>query len=261
MSTTATRGEVLRTSTLEGGALLHVVLATPKANLIDGPKIRALAETFERARRTPEVKVIVLEGEGAHFSFGASVEEHLPANCADLLRALHGMLRTLLACHVPCLAAVRGQCLGGGLELVSLCHRVFAAPDARLGQPEIVLGVFAPVASLTLSERLSRGAAEDLLLSGRSLTAEEARALGLVDEVHDDPRAAALAYARAHLLPRSASSLRFAVRAARAPLLARFERELPELERLYLEELMRSADAVEGLTAFVEKRTPRWRNA
>ena len=79
--------------------------------------------------------------------------------------------------------------------------------------------------------------------------------------MHDDPRAAALAYARAHLLPRSASSLRFAVRAARAPLLARFERELPELERLYLEELMRSADAVEGLTAFVEKRTPRWRNA
>jgi len=261
VSETATSSDVVRVAELDGGAVWHVVLATPKANIVDSPKIRALHAIFLRASRTPALKAIVLEGEGAHFSYGASVEEHLPANCAAMLASLHAMLQALLECHVPCLAAVRGQCLGGGLELVALCHRIFAARDARLGQPETVLGVFAPVGSLALTERLGRGAAEDLLLSGRSLLVEEARALGLVDEVVEDPRAAALDYARKHLLPKSASSLRFAVRAARLSLEERFRHELPRLEKLYLEELMHSADALEGLDAFVTKRPPRWRNA
>lgn len=261
MSETATESGVVRVHEFDGGAIWHVVLATPKSNLIDAPKIRALHEVFERAGRTPALKAIVLEGEGAHFSFGASVEEHLPAGCAAMLASLHAMLRELLASHVPCLAAVRGQCLGAGLELVALCQRIFAAPDARLGQPEIVLGVFAPVGSLVLAERLGRGAAEDLLLSGRSLGAEEARELGLVDQIAEDPRAAALEYARKHLLPKSAASLRFAVRAARLGFEQRFRRELPRLEQIYLQELMRTADALEGMEAFLAKRPPRWRNA
>jgi cyclohexa-1,5-dienecarbonyl-CoA hydratase len=261
VSETATSTDVVRVVELDDGAIWHAVLATPKANIIDSPKVRALHALFERAGRTPALKAIVLEGEGAHFSYGASVEEHLPANCAAMLASLHGMLRALLASHVPCLAAVRGQCLGAGLELVALCHRIFAAPDARLGQPEIALGVFAPVGSLALAERLGRGAAEDLLLGGRSLAAEEARTLGLVDQVNEDPRVAAFEYARKHLLPKSAASLRFAVRAARLELEERLGRELPRLEQLYLQELMQSADALEGLEAFLAKRPPRWRNA
>jgi cyclohexa-1,5-dienecarbonyl-CoA hydratase len=159
------------------------------------------------------------------------------------------------------LAAVRGQCLGGGLELVSLCHRVFAARDARLGQPEIVLGVFAPVASLLLADRVGRGAADDLCLSGRSVTADEALAMRLVDEVVDgDPAEAALGWARTHLLPKSASSLRYAVRASRAEQRARLATELPRLERLYLDGLMSTADAIEGLQAFVERRPAVWRD-
>jgi cyclohexa-1,5-dienecarbonyl-CoA hydratase len=168
----------------------------------------------------------------------------------------------MVDCAVPLLAAVRGQCLGGGLELVTACHRVFAARDARLGQPEIVLGVFAPFASVALAERVGRRHAEDLCLTGRNVTSEEALAIGLVDELCDgDPAERALAYARQHLLPRSASSLRFAVRAARHGLRARLAAELPAVERLYLDELMASADAVEGLTAFLEKRPPAWKDA
>jgi cyclohexa-1,5-dienecarbonyl-CoA hydratase len=150
--------------------------------------------------------------------------------------------------------------VGGGLELAAFCHRVFASHDARLGQPEITLGVFAPVASFILRERMGRGGAEDLLLSGRSIDAGEALRLGLVDEIHDDPAAAAMAYARTHLVPKSSSSLRRAVRASRLGFARRFSDEIAQLESMYLHDLMRTGDAVEGLQAFLEKRPPSWKN-
>jgi cyclohexa-1,5-dienecarbonyl-CoA hydratase len=112
-----------------------------------------------------------------------------------------------------------------------------------------------------LSERIGRGRAEDLCLSGRSVTAEEGLAMGLVDEVAADPGAAALAYARKHLLPKSASSLRLAVQAVRGGFEERFRNELARVERLFLEDLMSTADAQEGLQAFLEKRDPEWKNA
>ena len=158
------------------------------------------------------------------------------------------------------LAAVRGQCLGGGLELAGFCNRLFASPDAKLGQPEIALGVLAPVASVVLAERVGRSRAEDLCLSGRSLTAAEAERIGLVDEIAEDPTEAALGYAREYLLPRSASSLRIAVRALRSGFAERFRAQLAEVERLYLQELMSTTDALEGLQAFLEKRAPSWSN-
>jgi cyclohexa-1,5-dienecarbonyl-CoA hydratase len=251
----------VRVERLEGGALWRVLLATPKANLVDREKSEILGSLFEQAGREPGLKAVILEGEGPNFSFGASVQEHFPDHCAAMLHSFHSLFRRMLEASVVTLAGVRGQCLGGGLELAAFCNRVFTSPDARLGQPEIVLGVFAPVASILLAERMGRGRAEDLLLSGRTLSAEEARAAGLVDEIAEDPGQAALAYARQHLLPRSASSLRWAVRAARSGYARGFLSDLAEVERIYLEKLMSTRDAVEGLRAFVEKRPPRWSNA
>lgn len=255
------RGAPVVLDRLEDGAIWQVKLATPKANIIDGRKTELLTGIFAEARDDGGLKAVILEGEGPHFSFGASVEEHLPAQVKEMLRGFHGLFKAMLDSAVVTLAAVRGQCLGGGLELAAFCHRLFVAPDARLGQPEIVLGVFAPVASIALAERVGRGAAEDLCLSGRSLGAEEALAIGLADEIAEDPGAAALAYAREHLLPRSASSLRLAVRAVRGDYAQRFRKALDEAERLYLDELMATDDAVEGLNAFLEKREPRWKNS
>jgi len=247
---------------LEDGAVWRVALGGSKGNVVDAALTNALAETLGAAARTPALKALLLEGQGKHFSFGASVQEHLPGQVEGMLRRFHGLLLQMIDSGVPLLAVVRGQCLGGGLELVTACQRVFAARDARFGQPEIVLGVFAPFASAALAERVGRRHAEDLCLSGRSVTAEEALAMGLIDELCDeDPAERALAYVRQHLLPRSAASLRFAVRALRQGLRARLAAELPALERLYLDELMNSADAVEGLTAFLEKRPPSWKNA
>jgi cyclohexa-1,5-dienecarbonyl-CoA hydratase len=238
-----------------------VVFGSSKGNVLDGALTDALTAVFREAAGTREIRAICLEGQGAHFSFGASVPEHLPDQVAGMLGRFDALLKALVASHLPVVAAVRGQCLGGGLELATLCHRIVASRDAKFGQPEIALGVFAPVASVVLVERIGRGRAEDLCLSGRSLSAEEAHRIGLVDELTDgDPAAAALAWAREHLVPKSASSLRMAVQAARAGLVARLASDLPAVERLYLDRLMATHDAVEGLTAFIEKRPASWRH-
>lgn len=260
-SASSTVPAVVRREVIDGGALWRLVLATPKANVLDAAKIAALTHAFRALEREPRVKCALIEGEGAHFSFGASVEEHLPERFEAMLASFHGLFRAMLAAGVPTAAVVRGQCLGGGLELASFCTRVFASPDAKLGQPEIRLGVVAPMASFWLPERIGRAAAEDLLLTGRSVDAEEARALRLVDQVADDPNAAALSWARAHLLSLSASSLRHAQRLARAGVARRFDLEIACAESAYRDELMLSEDANEGLRAFLEKRPPRWSDA
>lgn len=255
------RGEPVRVTALEGGLVRAITLSRPKANVLDGATIHALGEAFHAAAADPCVRAVLLAAEGPHFSFGASVEEHLPGREKAMLEALHALLRGILATDLPLVAVIRGQCLGAGLELVLLAHRIVAAPDARLGQPEIGLGVIAPAASVLLLERVGRPVAEDLLLSGRSVDAAEALRVGLVDEVAAEPAGAALAWIRTHLLAKSASSLRCAVRAARVGLIERVERDLPRIESLYLERLMRTRDAEEGLRAFLEKRLPRWRDA
>jgi cyclohexa-1,5-dienecarbonyl-CoA hydratase len=240
------------------GALLRLRLSRPKANIVDAAMIAALRAALDEHLSGTRLRAVLLEAEGPHFSFGASVEEHLPGSCAAMLRELHALLLTLVASPVPVLVAVRGQCLGGGLELAAAGHRIFAAPGATLGQPEIKLAVFAPAASCLLPERIGRSRADDLLFSGRGIGAEEAHRIGLVDALADDPSAAALAWFEEHLAMRSASSLRFAVRAARYDFVYRIRRKLAEVERLYLAELMATHDAVEGLSAFIAKRPPVW---
>lgn len=247
---------------IDGGAWWRVVLGGSKGNIFDTHLTNALTTTFRDAARAPGLKALVIEGDGANFSFGASVQEHLPGQVAGMLDRFHHLLFALLDSHVVALAAVRGRCLGGGLELATVCDRVFAGRDAVLGQPEITLGVFAPAASVALAHRIGHARAVDLCLTGRTIGAPEALAIGLVDEIAEEhPADAALAWARRHLASRSAASLRLAVRAVRAHLVAALRTELPAIERLYLDELMQTSDAVEGLQAFLEKRPPQWRHA
>jgi len=161
------------------GALLRLRLARPKANVIDAEMIAALAHAFSAHEKNRGLVAALLDHEGPHFSFGASVEEHLPERCAQMLRSLHALLGGMLEWPKPILVAARGQCLGGGLELALAGSLIFVAPDARLGQPEIKLGVFAPAASVLLPLRIGQARAEDLLLSGRSIDAATAAALSL----------------------------------------------------------------------------------
>jgi len=242
------------------GRLLRLRLNRPKANLIDAEMIAALDAAIAQHVGTPCVGAILLDADGPHFSFGASVEEHLPGQCDAMLRSLHQLVLRLVESPVPVLAAARGRCLGGGLELVLACHLVFVAPDATLAQPEMNLGVFAPAASCLLPELVGPGRAIDLLLSGRGISGSEAAAIGLAREAAPDPERAALDYFEAHLKPKSASSLRFAVRAARLDYAARIRARMAAVERMYLDELMTTHDAVEGLNAFMAKREARWQH-
>ncbi len=242
------------------GTLLRLRLARPKANIVDAAMIAALRQALAEYRDIPELRAALLDHEGPHFSFGASVDEHMPDQCADMLKSLHALIRDMLDFPLPLLVAIKGQCLGGGLEVAAASSMLFAAPDAKLGQPEIKLAVFAPAASCLLPERIGQARAEDLLFSGRSMGAEEALATGLIDNLSDDPEAAALGYFDKALAPSSASTLRFAVRAAREEYRQRVTAKLERVETLYLAELMQTHDAVEGLTAFVEKRPAKWEN-
>ncbi len=242
------------------GRVLVLELDKGRGNILDRPMVAALRKGLKLARE-PRVAAVVLHGRGDHFSFGASIEDHLPDRIGEFLAQFHGLLRDMMEVSRPFVAAVRGRCLGGGLELAAFCHRVVASPEATFGQPEIKLGVFAPVASLVLPERIGRAAADDLLLGGRTATAEEAQRLGLVDQVDTDPLAAALAHIESEWASLSPSSLSLAVRAARWSWYDSLRRHLDEVERLYLDDLMRTRDAVEGIKAFLEKRAPRWGEA
>jgi cyclohexa-1,5-dienecarbonyl-CoA hydratase len=242
------------------GALLRLRLARPKANICDAQMIAALQAALDSHRGSSGLRGVLLDAEGPHFSFGASVEEHLADRCAQMLGSLHRLILTMVEFPAPILVAVHGQCLGGGLEIALAGGPIFAAPAAQFGQPEIKLGVFAPAASCLLPWRINHSAAEDLLWSGRSIAAADARAIGLVQVLADDPQAAALAYFDEHLAPRSAAALACAVAAARAPRVRELRARLAQVEQLYLERLMRTHDANEGLAAFLGKRAPSWQH-
>ncbi len=240
------------------GALLRLTLARPKANLIDAAMIAALSEALALHRAKRGLRGVLVDAEGPHFSFGASVEEHLPKACAQMLASLHALILSMLDYPVSIATIVRGQCLGGGLEVALAGGRIFASPDAQFGQPEMKLGVFAPAASVLLPWRVSQPDAEDLLLSGRSIGADEARAIGLVQQVDDDPERAALEWFDTWLAGKSASSMALALMAARGARVREARARLAEVERLYLEVLMHTRDAREGLAAFLAKRAPIW---
>lgn len=242
------------------GRLLRLRLSRPKANLIDAAMIEALDRALTEHLDNAGLGAILLDAEGPNFSYGASVEEHMPAQCEAMLAGIHRLILRMLEAPVTILVAVRGQCLGGGLEVALAGHLLFAAPDAALGQPEMKLGVFAPAASCLLPELIGPMRALDLLLSGRTVSGAEAAQVGLVREAQPDPEQAALAYFREYLQPKSASSLRYAIRAARSDYAARVRAKIKSVERLYLDDLMQTHDAIEGLGAFMAKRAVQWQH-
>ncbi len=243
----------------EGGRLL-LTIEGPNGNALSVAMIEAMRRELARARALPHLKLVSIEGAGSDFSFGSSIPEHRPEAIGDALPLFHALITDLLDVPAPTAALVRGRCLGGGFEVALACDVVFGEADALLGVPEIRLGVFAPVASVLLPARVGASRAASSLLTGEPRAAAAWQQMGLVEAVAPRGRLSAFVedwYAR-ELAPRSAAALRHATRAARLGLRRLVASDLPEAERLYLQELMRTRDAVEGITAFLEKRSPRW---
>jgi cyclohexa-1,5-dienecarbonyl-CoA hydratase len=242
------------------GQILNLILNAPKGNILDRKMMSELITAIKENGGTPSVKALVFRGEGEHFSFGASVAEHQKEFVAEMLATFHDLFRTLITLSKPCFAVVRGQCLGGGLELAAFCHWIFASDEAKFGQPEINLAVFPPVASLILPHLVGQSAADDLALSGRTISAQEAKQMGLVYSVSANPEAELNEFLSKNILPKSAVALRFAAKASRYEMHQAFLKNIEALEKMYVQELMETEDANEGIKAFMEKRKPMWKN-
>ncbi len=247
-----------------GGAVAQIIMENGKGNVIDSGMMAELLIAFEDFRSMGELKLITFEGAGKHFSFGASVEEHQKEQAAEMIHSFHNLFLKLKDLAIPTLAKINGQCLGGGMELAIMCNFLFAEKTSKFCQPEIILGVFPPPASIILAEKIGLAKAEEIIITGMTFTGEEGKDFGLINDVFDDVielEAEVNKFIDHHILPKSASSLRFAVRASRVKFNRLLEDFLPLLEEMYVKELMNTRDANEGIISFLEKRKPVWNNS
>jgi cyclohexa-1,5-dienecarbonyl-CoA hydratase len=235
-------------------------LAAPPGNVIDTALCGDLAAAVRSHGRDPRLKAFLLAAEGKHFSYGASVPEHEAGKVEKFLPAFHDVFLQLTGAGVPLVAAVRGLCLGGAFELVAFGSFVVAEETARFAAPEVRLGVFPPAACVILPWRVGGARAEEMVLLGREVPAAEAHAWGLVTRTcpPGELEAATERFLDEAIRPRSAAALRHAHRAVRRTLDETLCARLRNLERLYLEDLMETRDAKEGIRAFLEKREPVW---
>ncbi len=256
--------EKLRIEYSHNNSIARIILDDGKGNVLDAIMMSELQELLNSFKGKNELKLITFEGEGKHFSFGASVEEHTRENAPQMLKSFHQLFYTLGELSIPTAAKISGQCLGGGLELALACNFMFADETAKLGQPEIILGVFPPPASLILPLKLGSAKADELLITGKVITAERGKEIGLLNEVYDDKEAMNTEVEKwisKQILPKSASSLRYATRAGRTFFNHIIGKFLPELESTYVDQLMETKDANEGIQSFLEKREPVWQNS
>jgi cyclohexa-1,5-dienecarbonyl-CoA hydratase len=244
------------------GGLRRLILDRPPLNVLHIPMLRELDEAAAQVHADPDAAVLVVTGAGKAFCAGVDVADHTEDRVGEMIGVFHAALNRLLALELPVVAVLNGAALGGGLEVALACDVVLARSGAKLGQPEIQLGVFPPFAAVVLPRLVGRARAMDLCLSGRTFTAEEGRDMGLVQHVF--PRDSFAQDADRYVAALTALSgpvLRLTKRAVSGGAHAPLGDALHATERLYLDDLMKLEDSREGLAAFLEKRPPAWKGA
>lgn len=244
------------------GRLGRIVLDRPPLNILDVPMLGELVAALDTVASDPRISAVLLTGEGRAFCAGVSVEDHTADRVEGMIGAFHEVIDRLLAFESPVIAAVNGAALGGGCELALACDVVLLREGAKIGQPEIRLGVLPPAAAVLLPRLIGRQRALDVVLSGRTFEGAEAVRMGLAGQTlpAEDFTAAARRYAH-DVASLSRPVLRLAKRAIREGETGSVSDAMRRVERLYLDDLMRLPDAREGLAAFMEKRTPVWEEA
>ncbi len=240
--------------------IARITLAAPPLNVLNLPMMDELLAALEDIEQQPAICAVVLAGSQRAFSAGVDIKEHTPDKVHNMLAKFHSVIRAVLASKKVTVAAIQGQCLGGGAELALVCDLVYTARDATWGFPEIKLGCYPPVAAVALSALVGQKRAADLVLTGRTISGDEALAIGLatgaaraeeLDSVVND--------ATARLAKLSPAALRMAKKAFYAWDAIHLDKGLARAEKIYLEELMATADAKEGIQAYMEKRQPVWK--
>ena len=241
----------------------RLTLSKPPLNVLDIAMMREINTVLEGVDDDPSIKGLVFEAaEGSTaFSAGVDVSEHTSDMVEEMIQVFHRIFRLLDEVEVPTVAVVGGAALGGGCELALSCDMVIASEKASFGQPEIQVGVLAPVAAVALPGIIGHKKAMELLLTGDRIRAAEAERLGLVNKVvPPDELGAAADELVGKLSKLSAATLRLTKRAVRIGSVGRFDDGLTAVEELYLGPLMDTEDAHEGLSAFMEKRAPVWKD-
>lgn len=244
------------------GGMAAVTISRPPHNVLDIPTMAELDAAINLAERDQTIKVLMITAAGEKaFSSGVDVMDHTPDKVVDMINTFHGLLTRLTRFPVPTIAALNGAALGGGCELAIACDMIVAKEGARIGQPEIRLGVFPPIAAILLPKMTSIAKVMELLLGGGLIIAEEAKSLGLVNQVFPAERFSEDCAAFAEqFVGLSRVALMYTKKAVREALDKPFPLALADLERIYLKELMSTHDAIEGLKSFIEKRKPVWAN-
>ncbi|HEX8894518.1 MAG TPA: enoyl-CoA hydratase/isomerase family protein [Terriglobales bacterium] len=237
--------------------IVRVTLNNPPLNVIDLEMMGELLATLEQAEAMPEVSTVVFAGSERAFSSGVDIAAHTPDNVRNMLTAFHGVIKAVAATKKLTIASVRRHCLGGGAELALLCDMVYATPDSVWGFPEIKLACFPPVASVALASIVGQKLAAEMVLTGRTITGEEALAAGLVNGVAEDPESL-VAECIARVIQLSPAALAMAKKSFYAWDSIHFDKGLARAEQVYLDELMKTADAHEGIKAYTERRRPQW---
>jgi cyclohexa-1,5-dienecarbonyl-CoA hydratase len=242
------------------GAWRRIVIGGGRGNLLSLELIRDLGRQIHALESERGIKWLTIEGSGGEFSYGARIQEHMPEMMQTVLPETHRIIKRLLAFPSPTAALVEGRCLGGGFELALACDDIIATDHASFGLPEIRLAAFPPVAAALLPLRVGSSRATRAIVSGQTQTAAYWHDAGLLSIVA--PQAslldAAASWFDAQLAPHSAIALSHAVAAARLTIRAQAEPALDQAERDYLSGLLKTADAVEGVNAWLEKRAPKW---
>lgn len=248
-----------RSELLEDGTLLRVVLDKAKGNILSQAMMAAVAAELGRHVGSRHLRLVVLQGAGGQFSYGASVEEHRKAQAPAMVRALSRLVRYIALFPAPVAALVEGRCLGGAFELALACHLVFATPDAQLGCPEIKLGVFPPVLAALGPWRLGGALSDRLLLTGESISGAQAHACGFAAPVSGLD--GFLDWYRGGPAKLSAEALRIGAQGTRVGAASLLDERLEALESLYLTRVLASHDGNEGIEAFIARRPPKWEDA
>jgi cyclohexa-1,5-dienecarbonyl-CoA hydratase len=175
-----------------------------------------------------------------------------------MLAKFHGVIRALIATRKVTVAAVHGHCLGGGAELAMICDIVYTTEDAQWGFPEIKLGCYPPVACAALAALVGQKRASELILTGRSVSGREAAQIGLATEAASGDLQPTIEQCVGNLLQLSPAALAITKKALYAWDSMHFDKGLARAEKVYFEDLMKTADAQEGIRAFIEKRPPKW---
>jgi cyclohexa-1,5-dienecarbonyl-CoA hydratase len=237
----------------------RIKLINPPLNIIDLQMTRELHQTLTDLDSRPDISILLFEGNSRAFSAGVDIQAHLPAHIRDMLASFHAVIRALVSTRKITIAAVQGACLGGGAELAAVCDMVFTARDATWGFPEIKLGCYPPVAAVALPALVGQKRAGELILTGRQMSGDEAVAIGLANRSARAEEVDGLVQQTlAELQQLSPAALAHAKKAVYAWDAIHFDKGLARAEKIYLEELISTADASEGIMAFLEKRPPKW---